>query len=698
MAGRRLSALGTVLALTAGLLGAPASAADIFWFANGMNQGGTGNWSAAGMTWSTTAPAPTLTVWDPNSTGVFAGLTGTVTITDMNIDAAVGLRWETDLYTLTGGSLTLTGAASATNALHVAAASTATSNSVIKGTAGLTKVGPGTLVLAATNTFTGETVVEGGTLELRGANAPATNCYVGYVNSSTTLALTNGGTLVCPASYLAVTVGSANNTANVNGTGSKWTSTTDLAIGYLGATNQLTVGNAGEVALTNGFIGYGPMAATNSVLITGMGSKWSNSNVVYVGHDGSGNEFEVEDGGYALSSKDAVLGFNSGSANNALRVKDAGSKFEVASGFTLVVGDNGDTNVVEISAGGVLMGHNVRLARSANSSGNSVTVTGTGSAWTNTGTIRVGTLGPGNSVTVASGGAVSFDGNAFIGHGLAAANNTVTVRDAGSTWTSGQFTVGLASVGNVLTVQDGGAVAASSIPVATNPGSAGTINIGVGGAPGTLSGPIQFGDGTGIVNFNHNAVAYAFNPAISGAGAVNFLGSGTTVLNATSTYSGATTVSAGTVRLGVTNALPSSGTFVFAGGALDANGQSAVLGPLSLQASATLRFANSPGGQSIVFASALPYGGGLLTITGYRPGQDHLFITADPNASGVLAHIQFAGYPVGARWIPETGEVLPPPNRTAAAPTLTPVGVAIALTVLCAIAGWALARQRSAQR
>lgn len=698
MAVRRLTALGTTLWLLASLVAHPAFAADLFWFADGMTQGGTGNWSAAGMTWSTTAPAPTLTVWDPNSTAVFDGAAGTVTISDMNIDAAAGLRWETDLYTLGGGSLTLTGAASALNALHVAAAATATSNSVIQGTAGLTKVGAGTLVLAASNSFTGETVIEGGTLELRGANAPATNCYVGYANSGAALALTNGGMLDCPAGYLAVLVGSANNSAAVNGMGSKWTLTTDLAIGYLGATNQLTVSNAGEVATTNGFIGFGPMAATNAVLITGMGSKWSNSNVVYVGHDGSGNAFEVEAGGYALSSKDAVLGFTSASANNALRVSGAGSTFEVASGFTLVIGDDGDTNLVEIADGGVVMGHNARLARGANSSGNSVTVTGTDSAWTNTGTLRVGTLGSGNSVTVASGGAVSFDGNAFIGHGAAAANNTVTVRDAGSTWTSGQLTVGLASLGNVLNVQDGGAVSASSIPVATNPGSAGTINIGVGGAPGTLNGPIEFGDGTGVVNFNHTAAAYAFDAAISGAGAVNFIGSGTTVLNAANSYSGATTASAGTVRLGVPNALPSSGAFVFAGGTLDANGQSAALGSLSLQASSTLRFANSPGGQSIVFASALAYGGGLLTVTGYRPGQDHLFITADPNASGVLAHIQFAGYPLGARWIPETGEVLPPPNRTAAAPALTPLGVALALLLLCAIAAWALPRQRSVQR
>ncbi len=572
--------------------------------------------------------------------------------------------------------------------------STATSNAVIAGAAGLTKVGSGTLVLAAANSYSGETVIEGGTLELRGSASPAANCYVGYANSSAAMSITNGGTLSCPAGYLAVLAASAGNSATVTGSGSKWTTTTDLVVGYAGASNALTVSAAGETVTTNGFIGFGSAAANNAVLITGINSKWSNSNVLYVGYDAGGNTFTVKAGGYALSSKDTVIGFNTSSAANAVAVRGMGSKLEIPSSFTLIVGDNGDANQLEISAGGVVMGHNARLARSADSANNTVLVTGSGSKWTNTGTIRVGTLGPGNSVTVAAGGEVSFTGNAFIGHGIAAANNTVTVRDVGSKWTSGDLTVGLASLGNVLTVRDGASVTATGIAVATNPGSAGTVNAGEGGAPGALSGPIAFGAGTGIVNFNHTAPAYAFNDPISGPGAVRFLASGTTILGATSSYSGGTTLSAGTVRLGVTNALPSSGPVTFNGGTLDANDKSAALGELVLQASSTLRFGAGSVGQSIVFASAAAYGGGTLTIIGYQPGEDHLFITADPAASGLLDHIQFAGFPLGARWIPESGEVLPPPQRTAAAPALSVSGGIIAVVLLCGIAALMIGRSR----
>ena len=659
-----------------------------------MNLGGTGNWSAAGMTWSTTTPTATLTVWDPNQTAVFAGPTGTVTVSDVNIDAATGMRFETDLYLLTGGSVTLTGAAAALNAISVSAAATATSTSVIDGSAGLTKVGAGTFVLGAANTFSGETVVEGGTLGVTGSASTAANTSIGYNNSATVLAVSGGGSFTCLNSYLAVLPTSSGNMAFVTGTGSAWTTTTDLAIGYQGASNALTVSDAGAVTTTNGFIGYFATSTGNSVLITGGGS-WSNSNVLYVGHDGSGNTFTVEDGGHALSSRDVVVGFASVSANNVLTVKDAGSELEIPSPFTLIVGDDGDGNMFEISNGGVVTGHNARLARNANSSNNSVTVTGGGSKWTNTGTIRIGALGSGNSVTVSAGGEVFFAGDAFIGHGVAAANNTVKVTGTGSKWLGGNLVVGLASLGNVLTVADAASLMASGVVIAQDAGSAGTVNIGEGGPAGTFTAPVEFGAGTGILNFNHTSPAYAFNNAIVGPGAVRHIGSGTTTLSGPCTYTGGTTLTAGTLRLASSTALPNGGPVTLNGGTLDANNQSVMLGPLLLQADSTLKFGNGASSQNIVFGSAASYLGGTLLVVGLSLANDRLIITADPTASGILDHIQFSGYPVGARWEPGTGRVLPRfANLAAPAPALSPAGVAVALTVLCGLAALAPSRQR----
>ncbi len=698
MGSRTRLLIGFLLCAAGPVLSSRAHALDLFWFGDGVNLGGTGNWSAVAMTWSTTTPAPTLTVWNPARTGVFQGSAGTVTVTDANIDAGAGLRFETDLYTVAGGSVTLTGASPPANPLSVSAAATATSNAAIAGANGLSKVGAGTLVLAATNTYTGETWIEGGTLRVTGSVNTGDNAFVGYNNGMTNLSILGGGSLMSANGYMANLPTSSNNMATVSGTGSSWTNATDLAIGHQGATNALTVLAGGAVSTTNGFLGYFSTSSSNAVLVTGMDSQWSNSNVLEIGHDGSGNTFSVEDGGTALSSKDVVIGFNASSASNALKVKDTGSKFEVATGFTLVIGDNGDTNSLEITNGGVVMGHNARLARNASSSNNTVTVMGVGSKWTNTGTIRVGTLGPGNSVMVSAGGEVSFAGNQFIGHGLAAANNTVTVTGAGSKWTGGNLVVGLASTGNVFTVSDGASAMLSGVAIANDPGSEGTVNIGAGAAAGAFNAPIQFGDGTGILNFNHTDPAYAFNNPIVGPGAVRHIGSGTTIIFGPSTYSGGTTLSAGVMRLGADNALPNTGPFIFNGGTLDADNKSANLGVLTLQATSTLNFGPGSDGEDVVFASAAPYVGGTLLVTGIRFVNDRLIITADPTASGILDHIQFSGYAIGAIWKPSTGEVLPRFGRIAAAPVLSPVGVAFAVGLLAAFGAWSLARRRGAVR
>ncbi|PRD40328.1 autotransporter outer membrane beta-barrel domain-containing protein, partial [Phyllobacterium phragmitis] len=70
--------------------------------------------------------------------------------------------------------------------------------------------------------------------------------------------------------------------------------------------------------------------------------------------------------------------------------------------------------------------------------------------------------------------------------------------------------------------------------VASFSGSTGTLNIGNGGAAGTLnSASVNFGNGTGSLNFNHTETAYDFGAAISGAGTLNHL-SGATNLTADS--------------------------------------------------------------------------------------------------------------------------------------------------------------------
>jgi T5SS/PEP-CTERM-associated repeat protein/autotransporter-associated beta strand protein len=220
----------------------------------------------------------------------------------------------------------------------------------------------------------------------------------------------------------------------------------------------------------------------------------------------------------------------------------------------------------------------------------SVTVTGAGSALTNGGLLSVGTQGTG-TLTIANGGTVSNGGaSGFIAY-TDGSQGTVIVTGPGSTWNisptvpNGGLRVGGSSLNTgfldpgpgtgTLTIADGGAVSvaggAGTAFVAEPAGSTGTLNIGAAPgnapvAPGLLSATtVLFGAGAASLNFNHTASGYAFTPVIAGNGAVNVI-SGTTILTASNTYTGPTTVNGG--ALIVNGSIASSALTTVNGGGL----------------------------------------------------------------------------------------------------------------------------------
>src|ERR1041385_7708256 len=69
------------------------------------------------------------------------------------------------------------------------------------------------------------------------------------------------------------------------------------------------------------------------------------------------------------------------------------------------------------------------------------------------------------------------------------------------------------------------------------------------------------------------------------------------------TYTGGTTLTAGTLQLGANNVIPDTGTFAFAGGVLNANNKTETFGPLSLTANSTLNLVNDANHSTLTFAS-----------------------------------------------------------------------------------------------
>ncbi len=98
------------------------------------------------------------------------------------------------------------------------------------------------------------------------------------------------------------TAQASNNSALVTGTGSLWTNSDQLYVGYAGSCNSMTISNGGKVAGVSGFIGNTAQASNNSAFVTGAGSLWTNSANLYVGFDGRSNSLTISDGGSVNAS------------------------------------------------------------------------------------------------------------------------------------------------------------------------------------------------------------------------------------------------------------------------------------------------------------------------------------------------------------------------------------------------------------
>ena len=120
----------------------------------GANLGGSGNWDDAGK-WFDGVSADVS--WSSPADAVFTGAAGTVTLNSPQ--SANSLTFKTNGYTLTGSTLTL-GPTPAN--ITTDAGVTATIASTIAGSATMTKLGVGTLVLANNSNTNTATTTEGG--------------------------------------------------------------------------------------------------------------------------------------------------------------------------------------------------------------------------------------------------------------------------------------------------------------------------------------------------------------------------------------------------------------------------------------------------------------------------------------------------------------------------------------------------------
>jgi T5SS/PEP-CTERM-associated repeat protein len=185
---------------------------------------------------------------------------------------------------------------------------------------------------------------------------------------------------------------------------------------------------------------------------------------------------------------------------------------------------SGQTGTLAIGAGGSVT--NGRTAVGSGGTG-AATVSGAGAKWTLTDHFFVGGSRSG-SLLIEGGGSVDVNSVLFVGNS-SGFSGAVTVNGSGSSLAALQVLIGSGLGGTgVLNIEEGATLtyagATGGVELAGRDFSSGTLNIGTGGAAGTLNArsvSAAFGLGSiATVNFNHTG-ATTFAPELQGILSVN---------------------------------------------------------------------------------------------------------------------------------------------------------------------------------
>ena len=197
----------------------------------------------------------------------------------------------------------------------------------------------------------------------------------------------------------------------------------------------------------------------------------------------------------------------------------------------------------------------------------------------NTGKAYTGTV---SSVTTLDLGNASrtIDGLSFVSQddwiiGQTSSNNQVTL-NAGNTALNAGNTADVTAVGKVVSIGQNsgsnnntlviaGTLTATQINVGAAGNSGNVLQIGNGGSTGALSTSSVITN-NGSVVFNRSVATtqgtHFGSAAITGAGSLTQAGTGTTTLNVANTYSGDTTVHAGTLKLDISGSISNSANII----------------------------------------------------------------------------------------------------------------------------------------
>jgi outer membrane autotransporter protein len=337
-----------------------------------------------------------------------------------------------------------------------------------------------------------------GTLTVTGSGSSLTTDYLAVGRGGdASIALTGGAQLTTSTASIGEGPGftvASNITVLVDGAGTVWNAG-NFSAG--GATNSVDVTVSNGAAIQAGNAGIGVNGAA-SMLVTGAGSSFADSGVLYIGQTTFGGTpgqgtLTISDGGLVSALGGVLVGADSGT--DGMLTVDTNGVLETAA---LLPGAGNATATFD----------NGTLRATADSTPNSALIYG---------------FAPDNFI-IGAGGMV-LDSNGF----------NVTA----ATVISGVGGLTKQGVGTLTLTDDNTYTGGTTI-------SAGTLQLGNGGTSGSILGNVA---DNGTLAFDRSD-SVAFGGTVSGTGAVDQIGTGTTILTASNTYTGGTTISAGTLQLG----------------------------------------------------------------------------------------------------------------------------------------------------
>lgn len=304
-----------------------------------------------------------------------------------------------------------------------------------------------------------------GTVEVTGPDGNWVNhgtIYVGRGYGSTGNLIVDGYANV--TGNAGIVLGNAGGTGNLNMSGRDTTLGTTFIVvgnGVAGCNGNMTLDDGATVTTSSGS-SIGKDLGTGTATLTGSWTKWESTSSINVGYYGTGT-LTIEDGA-TVTNTTSMVGHGNSSMNGTGTVTVRGSSSSWTNSGSLIVGGYYGTGTLNIESGATVSSLYAKLGEQSHSSG-TVTVSGAGSRWTNTNYIYVGGSSSG-TLNILNGGKVT---SSSVTLGLSSGSTgTVLVSGNGAILDiTNTLTIGSAGT-STLTIENNGLVVAGALSLQAN--------------------------------------------------------------------------------------------------------------------------------------------------------------------------------------------------------------------------------------